>query len=73
LAKNTVDPNAVKALNDLKYEIAMELGIIDDMQNNKGSVDNIFFAGHVGGQMTKKLVEIGEKALINKYNGNQYK
>lgn len=64
-----VDKNAIKALNDMKYEIAREMGITDEMQTNKGTLQsgkNIFFAGHVGGQMTRKLVEMAEKELINK-------
>jgi len=66
MARGPVDPNAVKALNDLKYEIANELGLIDDIEKNKGSIKNIFFAGHVGGHMTRRMVEIAEKSLIDK-------
>ncbi|MDK2918371.1 MAG: hypothetical protein PWQ37_1104 [Candidatus Petromonas sp.] len=66
LANRPVDPNAIKALNELKYEIASELGILEDMTKNKGSIQNIFFAGHVGGHMTKRLVKMAEKELSNK-------
>lgn len=44
--------NAQKALDDLKMEIANELNI---------TVTN---EGKVGGNMTKRLVEIGQKQLI---------
>lgn len=65
-----IHPNARLALNQMKYEIARELGMESDdlTSENTGlnSVQNIFFAGNVGGHMTKRLVEIGEKQLINK-------
>ncbi len=69
LSKGPVDPNAIKALNQMKYEIANELGIVNDMDTNKGTLNsgkNVFFAGHVGGQMTRRMVEMAEKSLINK-------
>ncbi len=66
MGRGPVDPNAMKALNDLKYEIANELGILDDMEKNQGSINNVFFAGHVGGHMTKRMVEIAERSLVNK-------
>ncbi len=66
MGRGPVDPNAMKALNDLKYEIANELGILDDMEKNQGSINHVFFAGHVGGHMTKRMVEIAERSLVNK-------
>ncbi|CAH2214797.1 alpha/beta-type small acid-soluble spore protein [Tepidibacter aestuarii] len=69
MVKGPVDQNAMKALNQMKYEIANELGITDELSNNKGTLSagkNAFFGGYVGGQMTKKLVEMAEKQLINK-------
>ncbi|QEK11230.1 alpha/beta-type small acid-soluble spore protein [Crassaminicella thermophila] len=69
MSKNPIDPNAVKALNQMKYEIANELGITHGFGENKGTLSagqNVFFGGYVGGHMTKKLVEIAEKQLINK-------
>ncbi|WP_432407648.1 small, acid-soluble spore protein, alpha/beta type [Wukongibacter sp. M2B1] len=68
MAKGIIDPNAVKALNDLKYEIANELGVTKNLLTNQSgpnSGQNVFYGGYVGGNMTKKLVELGEKSLIN--------
>ncbi|SHK44588.1 alpha/beta-type small acid-soluble spore protein [Paramaledivibacter caminithermalis] len=67
MVKGPVDPNAIKALNEMKYEIANELGITKNFLTNKSGLDsgqNIFFGGYVGGHMTKKLVEMAEKELI---------
>ena len=70
MSRNPINPNAINALNQMKYEIANELGITNSFSNNTGSIDksvqNIFYAGSVGGNMTRKLVEIAEKQLINK-------
>ncbi len=66
--KRILDPNAIKALNELKLEIANELGVSEAFINNKDledSTNNIFAAGPVGGLMTRKLVEMGEKELID--------
>ncbi|SKC81712.1 alpha/beta-type small acid-soluble spore protein [Maledivibacter halophilus] len=72
MAKGPVDPNAMKALNEMKYEIANELGITKNLLTNESGLDsgkNVFYGGYVGGHMTKKLVEMGEKELMN-YNKN---
>lgn len=71
MSRNPIDPNAKIALNNLKYEIARELGI-----NGSPTVENtglspgadIFMAGHVGGQMTKRLVAMAERQLIENQN-----
>ncbi|WP_122641179.1 MULTISPECIES: small, acid-soluble spore protein, alpha/beta type [unclassified Romboutsia] len=56
-----IDNNAKKALQQYKLEISSEL--------NNFSSDAF---PYVGGIATRKLVEIGEKELINEYN-NQTK
>lgn len=63
--KRPINPNAAKALEEMKLEIANELGLGDKV-NNSDSVENIFTAGNVGGQMTRKLVEMGEKEFMNR-------
>ena len=67
MSKRPLDPNAMKALNEMKLEIANELGVSDAFMNNEeiDPVDNIFTAGRVGGLMTRKLVEMGEKDLTD--------
>ncbi len=70
MSKKTANPNAIKALNEMKYEIANELGIGDYISSDEkdlSSGENVFYGGYVGGAMTKKLVEMGEKELINKH------
>lgn len=54
-----VVPGAKQALENLKYEIARELGI------TLGADQTSRLNGTVGGEMTKRLVELGEKYYQN--------
>ena len=76
--KNT-NSNAKLALNMMKMEIANELGydynqVTDKIESNapqntlEGIAKNVLADEQVGGNMTKNLVEMGEKALLNNYN-----
>lgn len=61
----TVVPGAKQALNQMKLEIANELGMSNYQQVDKGNLtarEN----GYVGGYMTKKLVEMAEQQLSGK-------
>lgn len=66
MAKRIKNPNAAKALEDLKMEIAQDLGLENNMNTPNDPVNNIFTAGAVGGLMTRRLVEMGEEELIKK-------
>ena len=48
------------AIDKMKYEIASELGI------KLGADTTSRLNGTVGGEMTKKLVEMGKKCIVNK-------
>ena len=53
------------ALNQMKLEIASELGMSNYQQVDKGNLtarEN----GYVGGYMTKKLVEMAEQQMAGK-------
>ena len=61
----TVVPQAKQALNQMKLEIASELGMSNYQQIDKGNLtarEN----GYVGGYMTKKLVEMAEQQMAGK-------
>lgn len=53
-----IHPNARQGLEEFKVEMSKELGLEDN-------IPDIFHAGKVGGLMTRKLVEIGQKNLID--------
>lgn len=60
-----VVPQADAALDQLKFEVANELGIQipqDGYMGNIASRDN----GAIGGHITRRLVQIGEQTLAGK-------
>ena len=61
----TVVPQAKQALNQMKLEIANELGMADYQQVDKGNL-TARQNGYVGGYMTKKLVEMAEHHMAGK-------
>ena len=64
-SNRTVVPEAKAALNQMKLEIANELGMSNYQQVDKGNLtarEN----GYVGGYMTKKLVEMAERQMAGK-------
>ena len=66
MANKPLDINARKALNEMKMEIAQEMGVSNSLKINDDATNNIFTAGPVGGMMTRRLVEMGEEELIDK-------
>ncbi|MDY3083673.1 MAG: alpha/beta-type small acid-soluble spore protein [Clostridioides difficile] len=64
-SNRTVVPEAKAALNQMKLEIANEIGLSNYENIDKGNLtarEN----GYVGGYMTKKLVEMAEQQLAGK-------
>ena len=60
-----VVPQAKQALNQMKLEIANELGMANYQQIDKGNLTAREY-GYVGGYMTKKLVEMAEQQMSGK-------
>lgn len=60
-----VVPEARAALNQMKLEIAGELGMSNYENIDKGNL-TARQNGYVGGYMTKKLVEMAEKQVAGK-------
>ena len=65
LQQKTNSANVKPALNNLKTEVANELGLSNYEQADKGSM-TARQNGYVGGYMTKKLVEMAEQQLAGK-------
>lgn len=68
MSNQPVNPNAKLALNQMKMEISKELLNESNITNDSNSIDSIGLSGRIGGQMSKRLVEIGEKELLKRYN-----
>ncbi|GAB6926617.1 alpha/beta-type small acid-soluble spore protein [Paenibacillus sp. JCM 10914] len=65
-SNNLVVPRANAALEQLKYEVAQELGISipqDGYQGNMTSYEN----GSIGGYITKRLVTLAEQQLAGQF------
>ena len=60
-----VVPQAKAALNQMKLEIANELGLANYESIDKGNL-TARQNGYVGGYMTKKLVEMAEQQMAGK-------
>ena len=64
-SNRTVVPEAKAALNQMKLEIANEIGLSNYENIDKGNLtarEN----GYGGGYMTKKLVEMAERQMAGK-------
>lgn len=62
-------PQASQALDQLKYEVAQELGIQipqDGYYGNMTSRDT----GSIGGYITRRLVQIAEQQLAGQFGGS---
>ena len=62
--QRTMVPEAKQALNNMKFEIANELGI-NLKQGYNGDLPSRQ-AGYIGGYMTKRLIEQAERQMANK-------
>ncbi|MCT4565050.1 MAG: alpha/beta-type small acid-soluble spore protein [Maledivibacter sp.] len=65
MANKKVVPEARQALNQMKYEIAGELGLTNYQTADKGNL-TARQNGYVGGYMTKRLVEMAERQMSGK-------
>ena len=62
---NFVVPGAKQAIEKMKYEIASELGV------NLGPDATSRANGSVGGEITKRLVKLGQNQLSGNYTQNK--
>ncbi|GGG52585.1 MULTISPECIES: alpha/beta-type small acid-soluble spore protein [Paenibacillus] len=60
-----VVPQASAALDQLKYEVAQELGIAFPQDGYGGNLLTKD-AGYIGGNITRRLVQIAEQSLAGK-------
>jgi len=60
-SKNNLVPEAKQALENMKYEIANELGV-NLKQGYNGDLTSRE-AGHIGGQMVKRMIEQAQRQM----------
>ncbi len=68
MSNKAIDSNAKTALNKMKMEIASQFSRGSNLLDDGNLVDSIGLSARVGGQMSKKLVEMGERQLLKRYN-----
>ena len=61
MMNSNIKNQAKEGLNNLKFEVARELGV-DLKQGYNGNLTSKD-AGHIGGNMVKQLIEKGEQSL----------
>ncbi|KYZ76878.1 spore protein [Anaerosporomusa subterranea] len=61
-----VNASAENALDQMKFEIASELGIADKVRSQGWSTMTSADCGRVGGQMVRKMIEQYESGLSGK-------
>ncbi|MDV3426007.1 MAG: alpha/beta-type small acid-soluble spore protein [Bacillota bacterium] len=65
MTKKPLVPEKEGELDKFKMEVAHELNLARDLDT--GSIaEKIGTAGNVGGEMVRRMIEEGEKKLINK-------
>jgi len=57
-------PDARQALNNMKYEVANQIGV--NLQQGYNGYMTTREAGHIGGQMVKRMIEAQEKSMSGK-------
>ena len=63
--RHLVNPNAKTAMENLKYEVAEELGLDDDIKERGFAEMTTREVGLIGGNMVKKMIKIAEDQLAN--------
>jgi hypothetical protein len=63
-ANNNVVPEARAALNNMKFEIANQVGA--NLKQGYNGFMTTKEAGHIGGQMVKKMIEAQERSMSGK-------
>ncbi len=66
-------PQATRALDRLKYEVADELGLADDIAERGWGEMTTREVGLIGGNMVKKMVRFAEQEMAARDTTNQPK
>ncbi|TCL39180.1 small acid-soluble spore protein alpha/beta type [Anaerospora hongkongensis] len=62
-SRKPVNPAAENALDQMKFEVASELGIADHVRSNGWNTMTSADCGRVGGHMVRKMIEQYESTL----------
>jgi hypothetical protein len=59
-------PQAEPALDRLKYEVAAELGLRDDIEERGWGEMTTREVGKIGGNMVRKMIRFAESEMVNR-------
>ena len=62
-SRKPVNPQAENALDSMKFEVASELGIANQVRSQGWSTMTSADCGRVGGQMVRKMIEQYQNTL----------
>lgn len=62
-SRKPVNPQAATALDTMKFEVASELGIANQVRSQGWSTMTSADCGRVGGQMVRKMIQQYESTL----------
>jgi small acid-soluble spore protein B (major beta-type SASP) len=65
-SNSLVVPQATAALDQMKYEVAQELGIQLSKDGYNGNILTVN-AGYIGGNITRRLVQMAEQKLAGRF------
>ncbi|MFV9510239.1 small, acid-soluble spore protein, alpha/beta type [Tepidibacillus sp. LV47] len=66
-----LNPKARSAMDQLKYEVAQDLGLDDDIQNRGWENMTTREVGKIGGNMVKRMIAIAEQQMANQQNAQK--
>ncbi|MDI7250018.1 MAG: alpha/beta-type small acid-soluble spore protein [Bacillota bacterium] len=69
--RRIVLPEARRGLDRLKYEVARDLGLADDVERRGWGDMTTREVGHIGGQMVRRMVRYAEENMARKGEGGQ--
>lgn len=61
-----LNPQARTALNNFKYEVADELGLIEKIQNKGWGEMTTREVGKIGGNMVREMIKMAEDHMVEK-------
>lgn len=64
--RDILNPKAENAMDHLKYEVAHELGLADDIQEKGWENMTTGQVGKIGGNMVRKMIQFAESEMADR-------
>lgn len=70
-SRETLNPKSEKALDKMKYEVAEDLGLRDDIEKRGWENMTTREVGKIGGNMVRRMVEFAEDEMADEIGPEQ--